>query len=662
MATKLIFIHGRNQQGKDPGELRRHWLDSLRSGFEGVGLEMPISEDDVLFPFFGDALYELTSDADEESPEDADAVLGDEQAADGAASGTHEETAQFGREVLNELLDGAGVLAEAIDAELDRKVGDEHETPAAPTSKGGGMLTWEWVQTGLTILDRFVPGASGASVAYATSDVAQYLKEESIRTEIDSVVADAFAQCDPDDTLVVVAHSLGSVIAYHLLAHDTRVKNRNVAAFITVGSPLGVKAIRRAVSPIGSPESVQQWLNAYDDRDVVALYPLDERNFGVTPPILNHGAVENDSNNHHKIEGYLADPTIALTIHRELTTGRLPAALDRRRRHSGDPTTIEDLQTPALVVDLEVFDANCAAMDAVRPGQRLRPQVDAFQSTALARRLSEAGHLAFCAATPRGIEGLVASGLTEDLVLTNETLDTTRLGELADQALITLAIDSDDTLDAAILGGVRSVLIDVASGPSQTGCSPDAARRLADRSRRAGLDVRGVMGGGYGVAATDEQAELLRAQLLAVADDVGGEILAGRGTSAFGSSRWCTELQAGIYCLMDTDHDDIDLPFSIALELLATIVSIRSDGSIVVDAGARSLGTGLGKPRWSHGTVVSSSDELTTLLAAEPSAWSVGDLVRLQPSRSSLTVACHRDLWVVSDDRISDRWPVDLRR
>lgn len=224
MATKLIFIHGRNQQGKDPGELRRHWLDSLRSGFEGVGLEMPISEDDVLFPFFGDALYELTSDADEESPEDADAVLGDEQAADGAPSGTHEETAQFGREVLNELLDGAGVLAEAIDAELDRKVGDEHETPAAPTSKGGGMLTWEWVQTGLTILDRFVPGASGASVAYATSDVAQYLKEESIRTEIDSVVADAFAQCDPDDTLVVVAHSLGSVIAYHLLAHDTRVK------------------------------------------------------------------------------------------------------------------------------------------------------------------------------------------------------------------------------------------------------------------------------------------------------------------------------------------------------------------------------------------------------------------------------------------------------
>ena len=100
----------------------------------------------------------------------------------------------------------------------------------------------------------------------------------------------------------------------------------------------------------------------------------------------------------------------------------------------------------------------------------------------------------FCAATPREIEGLVAAGLGDDVLLANETLDAARLGRLADDAQITVAVDSDATLDAAIHGGVRSVLIDVEVGLPRCGCDVDDAARLADRARAAGLDVRGVMG------------------------------------------------------------------------------------------------------------------------------------------------------------------------
>ncbi|WP_204323956.1 hypothetical protein, partial [Stenotrophomonas maltophilia] len=69
-----------------------------------------------------------------------------------------------------------------------------------------------------------------------------------------------------------------------------------------------------------------------------------------------------------------------------------------------------------------------------------------------------------------------------------------RLGALAGQddleANITVAIDSDATLDAAVAGGVRSVLVDVEVGLPRCGCDPADAGRLADRARAAGLDVR----------------------------------------------------------------------------------------------------------------------------------------------------------------------------
>lgn len=663
MATKLIFIHGRNQQGQDPAELKANWLAGLERGFERLGLSNPIAADDVIFPFFGDALHDLTR---EDSLDEAERVIGDDLAP--GDSDDEEATIRLGREVVGEVLDVSGVSAETIEAEIEAELDPEAvDEPRGERRRVGGALTWEWVQTGLAILDRLVPGASAASVAYVAGDVAQYLENERIHTEIDGVVAAAFDECEPDDRVVVVAHSLGSVIAYKLLAHGGLPRDGSIATFVTIGSPLGVTAIREAVSPVVHPRAVANWLNAYDDRDVVALHPLDHRHFAVSPPVLDHGAVDNPSSNHHKVEGYLEDPVVALTIHEALTTGRLPPVLERRRRASGDPATVADLRTPALIVESSVFEANCAAMDRVRPGLELRPHVKAFKSTALARRLAADGHAAFCAATPREIEGMVAAGLTEDLLLANETLDTARLGALADKARITVAVDSDATLDAAIVGGIRSVLIDVNVGLPRCGCPPEEAGRLADRARAAGLEVRGVMGyEGHLMMVADrarriEQVEASMAVLLAAADVVGGDIISGGGTGTFDTNTWCTEIQAGSYCLMDTDYAKLDLPFRTALEVLATVISVRAEGLVIADAGLKALGMDHGNPSWAHGTVFFCSDEHVTLAPHEPGAWSVGDLIRLQPAHVDPTVARHQDLWVADGDRIIDRWPVDLR-
>src|SRR5262245_66508358 len=117
-------------------------------------------------------------------------------------------------------------------------------------------------------------------------------------------------------------------------------------------------------------------------------------------------------------------------------------------------------------------------MAAALPGPRLRPHVKAFKSTALARRLAEAGHRGFCCATIREMEGMAAAGLGEDLLLANEVLDCTRLGAPYGAARITVAVDSDDTVDAAAAGGLREVLIDVNVGLPRGGFDPDHGRRL----------------------------------------------------------------------------------------------------------------------------------------------------------------------------------------
>jgi D-serine deaminase-like pyridoxal phosphate-dependent protein len=332
-----------------------------------------------------------------------------------------------------------------------------------------------------------------------------------------------------------------------------------------------------------------------------------------------------------------------------------------------DPTTTADLVTPALLVDVATFERNLSAMDAVLPGSKLRPHVKAFKSTRMAARLDADGHHGFCAATPKEIEGLVAAGLTHDLLLANETLDAARLGALADDALITVAVDSDETLDAAITGGVRSVLVDVDVGLPRCGCDVDDAGRLADRARRAGLDVRGVMGyEGHLMMIHDREkkrskVEEAMAILLRAHADVGGDVVSGGGTGTFDLNTWCSEIQAGSYTLMDTQYDELDVPFEKALSVLATVISVSSKGWVIADCGLKALGMDHGNPSWDDGDVLFCSDEHVTLVPSDASRWKVGDRVRLWPAHVDPTVARHEQFWLVDGDTIVDRWPIDLR-
>lgn len=327
------------------------------------------------------------------------------------------------------------------------------------------------------------------------------------------------------------------------------------------------------------------------------------------------------------------------------------------------PSRIDQIPTPALLIDSAALERNLATMAAALPGPRLRPHVKAHKCTSLAKRQAAAGHEHFTCATIRECEGMAAAGLGRDLLLANEVLDARRLGALvAGGARVTLAVDSPQTVAAAAAGGVREVLIDVNVGLPRCGCPPSQAGKLAALAREAGLQVRGVMGyEGHvvGLVDADERAAKTREsmeQLMAAHADVGGELVSAGGTGTYACNTWANEIQAGSYALMDTAYGRLGLPFEQALFVLATVVSSCADWS-VADAGLKAFGMDHGAPELAGATVWFCSDEHTTFAPARP----VGDLVRLVPGHIDPTMAYHERAYLMDGDKVAEVWPIDLR-
>ena len=287
-AERIVLIHGRAQEHKDSIALKGEWLDALRLGLSKSNLALPLAEDQIKFPYYGQTLFDLVANAGTVA----------EVVVRGTDSATKDEQ-RFQQAVLEEVQRELGISDAQVDAALP---GDVRQR---------GPANWEWVQGILAAIDQ-VPGVSAASIALVTRDVYQYLKNPTVRKRIDDGVLQAML---PGVPTVVVSHSLGTVVAYNLLKREGAARGWVVPLYITLGSPLGVTAIRQAASPIEHPSCATSWFNAMDQRDVVALYPLTKERFDVDPAIVNKTDVRNHTDNRHGISGYLDDVEVARRIH-----------------------------------------------------------------------------------------------------------------------------------------------------------------------------------------------------------------------------------------------------------------------------------------------------------------------------------------------------------
>jgi hypothetical protein len=283
---RLVLVHGRSQQGKDPVQLKEQWVAALRGGLQKQGLDLPATAE-VVLPFYGDRLDEFAKQFDVPLSEDITTRGGDVAA----------EYLEFRADMLEAFRQRAGITDDQVDTEY----GDN--------PKPRGPQNWEWVQAILRALDKYIPGMSDGTLDLFTRDVFLYIKRTGVRTEIDRIVASALST----EPVVVVSHSLGTVVSYNVLRSDPR--TLKVPLYVTLGSPLGIRSIRNELRPLKFPGPASAWYNAFDERDVVALYPLDAKNFPVRPSIENNNTVLNDTENRHGISGYLKDPAVAKRIH-----------------------------------------------------------------------------------------------------------------------------------------------------------------------------------------------------------------------------------------------------------------------------------------------------------------------------------------------------------
>jgi D-serine deaminase-like pyridoxal phosphate-dependent protein len=330
---------------------------------------------------------------------------------------------------------------------------------------------------------------------------------------------------------------------------------------------------------------------------------------------------------------------------------------------------VAELPTPALVVDTVALAHNLDTMTAALPGARLRPHVKAHKCTALAREQARRGHTSFTGATTRELLGLARAGLDDDLLLANESVDEQRLRALADcGAHITVAVDSEATVDAAARNGIRDVLIDVNVGIPRCGVSAADAATLAETARARGLTVRGTMGyEGHAVLVPDraDRARLTDESMAILQQahaSVGGTVLSGGGTGTYALNTVATEIQAGSYALMDTAYAKLGLPFDLAIAVVATVIHANKKWT-VADCGLKALGMDHGNPSIADAEVRFCSDEHVTFSPAVPAR--VGDRVLVWPAHVDPTVAYHDVMHLADGPRVDatviDRWSVDLR-
>lgn len=343
-----------------------------------------------------------------------------------------------------------------------------------------------------------------------------------------------------------------------------------------------------------------------------------------------------------------------------------------------------DLVTPALVVDVDVLDANIAAMAALTTdrGLDLRPHAKTHKCLPVAARQLAAGARGLTVATVAEAE-VFAAGCADLFVAYPIWADAARgarLRSLAERVALRVGVDSAE--GAAALGrhaGALEVLVEIDSGHHRTGVAPSGAAQVAAAAERAGLRVRGVFtfpGHAYapaapGAAAADEAAALAEAAAALTAAGFDAAVRSGGSTpSASHTGDGLTELRPGVYVFGDAQQLELGTAGSASLALVAagTVVSC-SPGRVVLDVGSKVLGAD--RPAWASGfgrisgvpgaRVVALSEHHATVTWPEGPTPVVGEPVAVVPNHVCAAVNLADELTVVRGGVVVDRWPVAAR-
>lgn len=358
------------------------------------------------------------------------------------------------------------------------------------------------------------------------------------------------------------------------------------------------------------------------------------------------------------------------------------------------PAIPAGVDTPCLVVDLDVVEANArrlqAEMDA--RGVRLRPHAKTHKSVALGRIQLDAGAAGLTVGTLGEAEVFAAAGLT-DLFIAYPVWavgpKAARIRELHDAADLIVGVDSvvgAERLAAAVAGARRplAVRIEIDSGGHRTGIgSPEVAAHVGRAARDLGLLVEGVFthgghsyadAGAAGAAAEDEVRALAAAADALAADGLVVTTLSAGSTPTRVSAAAgrVNEIRAGTYIFGDRTHVTLGniVAAEVALHVAATVVSTAVAGQAVVDAGAKTLTKDRAPYLVGHGflpaypaAIIDRVYDYHGVVVAPPGAPvpHLGEVVAIAPNHVCPVVDLFDTFVAVRGGEIVGRWPVDAR-
>lgn len=349
---------------------------------------------------------------------------------------------------------------------------------------------------------------------------------------------------------------------------------------------------------------------------------------------------------------------------------------------TGQP--LNEFDTPQLVLDLDILDANLARMqDGCRKfGVHLRVHFKSLKCGALARYLQSKGVTAFLCAKLNEAETLAEAGV-RDIFIANQVVGRQKLDRLGILAgRVDLAVCADDADNVADLGRAAcehnatiGVLVEVDIGMNRCGVEPgEPAIALAKTiAATPGLKFRGLQGYDGHLQMLPDATERRKKCLLGLAalmmtkkrlQDAGSDVpvVTGGGTGTwewFGSFPGVTEIQPGSFLLMDAAYNALRSEFGCSLTILATVISKRNDW-YVLDAGSKAISKDFGTPAIKgHPTehVRRLAEEHTVVECSHPPK--VGERREVLPAHCCATMNLHRKCVAVRQGVVEAEWPIE---
>lgn len=362
--------------------------------------------------------------------------------------------------------------------------------------------------------------------------------------------------------------------------------------------------------------------------------------------------------------------------------------------------TKAELPTPALLVDLEAFEANLRhlAEHCQQAGCGFRPHAKTHKCPEIARRQIASGAVGICTATVPEAEALVAAGV-KGVLLTSPIVERAKIARMVElvrhdeSVLLTVGHPRQVELLAEAAQAARvsiNVLIDVDVGDRRTGIPPgepalELARLLAKHDWLRLVGLQAYAGHASHTVGFEKRQQVSRAALTkavetrAVLARSGFEtrILSGGSTGTYNidsAVQGVTELQVGSYIFMDVDYRRIGgrggpvyTDFQPSLTVLTTVVSATHPDRVSIDAGIKAFATDVSsKPEakdWPGVTYNRGGDEFGILtVEGDARLPRLGDRLEFFVPHCDPTVNLYDRIYALRGDRVEAVWPIVARR